>query len=126
MLKASTVMRMASPGKTGSQGATTIQFTPSRIMLPQVGTGGGTPNPMKERFASMRMAVAVHKVPITRISPKTLGNNMPQEDPPRASTQGTNRAYEIPLPHRNSGAIGHAGKSRRKHNSDSQNQLFKP
>ena len=40
---------------------------PSAMMLPQVGTSGGTPMPRNERMASTRMAAAQMKVPCTII-----------------------------------------------------------
>ncbi len=42
-------------------------------MLPQVGVGGATPKPKKLKLASTRMAVAVQRLLITRISPRILG-----------------------------------------------------
>src|SRR5690606_12267001 len=46
-LSASTVRRMARLGKTVSHHASRMCSKPSRIMLPQVAVGGGTPKPIK-------------------------------------------------------------------------------
>ena len=54
-------------------GSGMFNLTPSRIIPPQLGVGGLTPNPMKLRFASWRMAVAIQRVPTTRISLAMLG-----------------------------------------------------
>ena len=72
-LKEKTEMKMARPGKIESQGALVSWSRPSRIMAPQLGVGGLTPNPIKLRLASTIMAVATQRVPITKISPKILG-----------------------------------------------------
>src|SRR5690606_4357827 len=72
-LKASTVTVMARPEKTASHGLLKMLLTPERIMLPQLGVGGCTPRPRKLKLASVRMAVAIHKVDMTEMGPRMLG-----------------------------------------------------
>ncbi len=44
------------------------------MMLPQVGTSGGTPMPRNDRMASIRMADAQMKVPCTIMGAIVLGS----------------------------------------------------
>ena len=60
-------------GKIESQALSRIFSNPSRIMPPQVAAGGRTPRPMKLSDASMRIAVASHNEPMTRISAMMFG-----------------------------------------------------
>ena len=55
---ASTVIDRNAAGKNTMNGFTCQSERPSAMMLPQDGTIGGTPAPMKERMASMIMALA--------------------------------------------------------------------
>ena len=48
-------------------------FKPSKHMDPQDGVGGATPMPMKERKASVKMAVGMAKVRVTKITPSVFG-----------------------------------------------------
>src|SRR5690606_36315674 len=72
-LSASTVSRMARLGKTVSHQASRMCSKPSRIMLPQVAVGGGTPRPMKLSEASVRIAEAIHMEPSTTTSEIMFG-----------------------------------------------------
>ncbi len=73
MLSEKTTSRMARLGKSDSDALSRMFSKPSRIMPPQVGVGGRTPSPMKLSEASMRIAVASHSDPMTRISATMLG-----------------------------------------------------
>src|SRR5712692_4296116 len=57
-LKASTVRNMAVAGMKAICGATSRLSRPSAIMLPQLGSGGGTPRPRKLRMPSAVMITA--------------------------------------------------------------------
>ncbi len=46
---------------------------PSLHMAPQDGVGGETPIPMKERNASVKIAVGTAKVMLTMIKPRVFG-----------------------------------------------------
>jgi hypothetical protein len=73
MLKAITVTMIAKPGTVTSQGSMVRKVMPELIMFPQVGMGGFTPNPRKLKAASIRMAVAIQRLPMTMIGPEMLG-----------------------------------------------------
>lgn len=60
---ANTVNKIDTLGKTVSHQASRMFSKPSRIMLPQVAAGGGTPRPMKLSDASVRIAAAILHVP---------------------------------------------------------------
>ena len=60
------------PGNTDSQGASRMASNPSRIMPPQVAVGGFTPRPMKDSEASVRTAVAIHRLPIVMVCENNL------------------------------------------------------
>jgi len=71
-LKPKIEIRIASPAKTDTEGASAKKSTPALTMLPKVGVGGGTPTPKKLKLASSLIAVPSQKVLITRISPKMI------------------------------------------------------
>src|SRR5690606_9373848 len=71
--RARTVSRIARLGNTVSHHASRMFSKPSRIMLPQVAVGGGTPRPMKLSEASVRMAEAIHRDPSTTTSEIMFG-----------------------------------------------------
>jgi len=73
MLKAITVIIIANPGTVTNQGSMARKVIPALIIFPHVGMGGLTPNPRKLRAASIRMAVAIQRVPITIIGPEIFG-----------------------------------------------------
>jgi hypothetical protein len=50
---------MARPENVVIHGQHLMCWRPSLRMLPQLGVGGGIPNPRKDRLASVRMAVAM-------------------------------------------------------------------
>src|SRR5262249_17349609 len=58
MLKASTLRNMNRAGRKASHGAISRLSRPSPIMLPQLGAGGGTPNPRKLSAPSTTMVTA--------------------------------------------------------------------
>ncbi len=63
MFSASTVSRISSPGKTvAHQPPVSTMFLPSAMTLPQDGSGGRTPAPMKDSEASNTMASATWTV----------------------------------------------------------------
>ena len=64
---------MRAAGAMSSWGVVSMVFRPSLHMLPQEGVGGATPMPMKERKASVKMALGTAKVRVTRITPIVLG-----------------------------------------------------
>src|SRR5690606_1377532 len=70
---ANTVSRIAILGNTVSHQASRMFLKPSRIMLPQVAAGGGTPRPIKLSDASVRIAEAIHNEPNTTTSEIMLG-----------------------------------------------------
>src|SRR6516164_998563 len=72
-LSEKTTTRMANPGARASQALSRMFSNPSRIIPPQVAVGGLTPRPMNAREASVRIALASHSEPMTRISGKMLG-----------------------------------------------------
>jgi hypothetical protein len=72
-LYASVVTKMARPGKSVSQGATSIIAFPSVRRPPQVARGGGTPRPRKERPLSRRIAPATAKVADTSTGASAFG-----------------------------------------------------
>src|SRR4030095_15249013 len=73
-LKASTAAMMASPENVVSHGQHLMYWRASLRMLPQLGVGGGMPSPRKDRLASVRMAVAMYRVPTTTSAYRALGN----------------------------------------------------
>ncbi len=72
-LNASTVMLISSAGKISSWGWLSMVLMPSLLMLPQDGVGGATPMPIKDRNASVKMALGTAKVSVTRITPMVFG-----------------------------------------------------
>jgi hypothetical protein len=65
---------IARPGKIASQGVALIPLHPSATICPQLGKGGGTPNPMKLKTASVRMSPGIFKVRATITGPRLLGS----------------------------------------------------
>src|SRR5690606_32152532 len=72
-LKASTVTLMNSDGKISSWGWVSMVASPSLLMLPQEAVGGATPMPMKDRKASVKMALGTAKVRVTSTTPSVFG-----------------------------------------------------
>jgi hypothetical protein len=64
---------IANPGNRETHGAIVRYCTPRFTIFPQVGVGGATPNPKKLKLASTLIAVDVHRLLMTNISPSILG-----------------------------------------------------
>src|SRR5205085_10820501 len=72
-LTASTVRKMARPGNTVSHHqSSTVPIEPDR-RFPQLGVGGGMPNPRNDSVVSTRIASATTRVAFTMIGPRQLG-----------------------------------------------------
>ena len=67
-------MLMNSAGNSSSWGWDSMVRRPSLHMEPQDGVGGTTPMPIKDRKASMKMAVGMAKVRDTSSTPMTFGS----------------------------------------------------
>src|SRR5262249_10035293 len=75
ILKASTLRNMKMAGRKASQGAMSRLSRPSAIMLPQLGAGGGTPNPRKESAPSTTMGTATPSRKKATTGRATLGKS---------------------------------------------------
>src|SRR5882724_7718745 len=73
-LMPSTVTRMARPGKVASHHAVDKYARPSASMPPQVGVGGCTPRPRKDRADSITITRAMSRVATTSQGVKALGS----------------------------------------------------
>ncbi len=74
-LMANTATKIKIPAGThlhGSAVNTRIDWAPDK-MFPQLGLGGCTPTPKKLKEASVRIAVAIPKVALTKIGEMTFG-----------------------------------------------------
>src|SRR2546422_1465151 len=85
-LTPSTVMPIASPGKSNTHGATRSRSRPSAIMAPQDGVGGWAPRPTNERAASAMIAPPTPRVAAMITGPRTLGS----------TCRATSRASDAP------------------------------
>src|SRR5690606_17384527 len=72
-LKASTVTTIVSPGNVATHHALSSVSRPSATMFPQVGVGGATPSPRKERPASRTIVFPIPSVAATMTGASTLG-----------------------------------------------------
>src|SRR2546430_17594769 len=68
-----TTSEIASPGKVDDHHATAILCQPSAIILPQLGTGEGTPSPRNESPASSSMTFPIPSAAETLIGAPALG-----------------------------------------------------
>src|SRR5215472_16670924 len=73
-LIATTVTKIARPGKTAVQGAIDMSVWASFSMFPQLGVGGWIPSPRNERVLSAMMAVAIPSVAATMMGASALGS----------------------------------------------------
>ena len=69
----SIMMLINRAGKNSSWGLVSIDLMPSLHIDPQDGVGGATPIPMKDRNASVKIALGTWKVMVTKITPIVLG-----------------------------------------------------
>src|SRR5579864_7629871 len=101
-------MKIANPGKTASHHALILPRASLRT-LPQVTIVGGTPNPRKERAASVRIAPAIPNADVTRTGAREFGRTCRKMtrrfDNPRAVAAAT---YSIFLTRRNSPRVNRA------------------
>ena len=71
-LKASTVRLIMSAGKNSSWGELSMLLGPQSTWSPRR-AWGATPMPIKDRKASVKIAVGMAKVSVTKITPSVLG-----------------------------------------------------
>ena len=75
-LKASTVIRMARPGKVTTHQARRTNSRASASMVPHSGVGGWAPRPRKPRAAASRMALEKPSVDWTMSGAQQLGSTV--------------------------------------------------
>ena len=66
-------MLMITAGKINSCGVVSMVLMPSFDIDPQEGVGGTTPIPIKDRKASVKIALGIANVNVTSTTPRVLG-----------------------------------------------------